>query len=74
MKELLEQSALLIEDGITCRDVNHKMRTLTEIKIYRFYKSPVTKWLRTITMGILMSLGNGTFFRFCKKCMSHTKN
>ena len=34
-EELLEQSALLIEDGILCRDINHKMKTLVEIRAYR---------------------------------------
>ena len=34
-EELLEQSALLIEDGILCRDIHHKMKTLVEIRAYR---------------------------------------
>ena len=34
-EELLEQSALLIEDGILCRDINHKMKSLFEIRAYR---------------------------------------
>ena len=34
-EELLEQSALLIEDGILCRDINHKMESLVEIRAYR---------------------------------------
>jgi len=55
-EELLEQSALLIEDGILCRDINHKMKSLVEIRAYRFYNSEITKWIRSITMFILMSL------------------
>ena len=55
-EQLLEQSALLIEDGITCRDVNHKMRSLGEIRLYRFYNSIVARWARWIPMTILMSL------------------
>ena len=34
-EELLEQSALLIEDGISCRDINHKMKSLFQIQAYR---------------------------------------
>lgn len=33
---LTEQSVLLIEDGILCRDIGHKMRTLQQIQIYRY--------------------------------------
>ena len=32
---LTEQSVLLIEDGIICRDIGHKMRTMQQIQIYR---------------------------------------
>ena len=34
-EELLEQSALLIEDRILYRDINHKMKSLVEIRAYR---------------------------------------
>ena len=53
---LLEQSALLIEDGILCRDINHKIRTPKEISLYRFYHSPAISWLRILSLTVLMSL------------------
>ena len=53
---LTEQSVLLIEDGILCRDIGHKMSTIQQIQIYRFYHSAIIRGLRWVTMVVLLSL------------------
>ena len=49
---ITEQSVLMIEDGIICRDIGHKMATFHEIQMYRLFNSKIMQIVRWIVYRV----------------------